>query len=62
MDEKQKINCTVETCEYNDTEKKECELNEIVVEASNHTHTGNPDDESMCGSYVQVPEDEWGND
>lgn len=31
MDNKQTINCTVESCKYNDSEKQMCELKQIVV-------------------------------
>ena len=58
MDEKQKINCTVESCEHNDTEEKKCDLNEIVVEPCNDCETGEPEEESMCGSYEKIWEDE----
>jgi len=50
-DKKQKINCTVESCEYNDTQKNECELDQITVEPCMDCHNGDPEDESMCGSY-----------
>ena len=56
MDEKQKINCTVESCEYNDTEGHKCELDEITVEPCNDCETGDPEEESMCGSYVCTEE------
>ena len=50
MNEKQKINCTVESCKYNNTENQMCELKQIVV-----SHMPNCDtkkcDESMCSSY-----------
>ena len=52
MDEKQKIKCSVNSCEYNDTKAHECELNEITVEPCTECDTGGPE-ESMCGSYVK---------
>ena len=51
MDEKQKINCTVGSCEYNDTETRKCSLKEIIVEPCVGGNTGTPEDESMCASY-----------
>ena len=60
MDEKQKINCTVESCEYNDTQEHKCELNEIVVEPCIDCDTGEAEDESMCGSYVHT--EDWDED
>lgn len=50
MDIKQKINCNVESCVYNDCEECKCTLDEITVEPCQDCSTGNTD-ESMCGSY-----------
>ena len=58
MDERQKINCTVDSCEYNDTRGHKCELAEITVEPCADCGTGEPEEESMCGSYVETGEDE----
>lgn len=57
MDTKQKINCTVNSCVYNDCDKKKCMLEEITVEPYADISTGEPD-ESMCGSYEAYSEDE----
>ena len=57
MEESQKINCGVTTCEYNDVEKRGCVLKEITVEPCVNCDTGTPE-ESMCGSYIQLPEEE----
>ncbi|MCL2355138.1 MAG: DUF1540 domain-containing protein [Oscillospiraceae bacterium] len=57
MDERQKINCNVGSCEYNDPEDHKCELDEIVVEPCKDCGTGEPEEESMCGSYIQTWED-----
>lgn len=51
-DKKQKINCTVESCKYNDYNRNICELNQIHVQACTNCSKGKPEDESMCGSYV----------
>ncbi len=54
MDKNQKINCTVNSCAFNDTNRKICELDTIIVEPCKNCNNGNPADESMCGSYKQV--------
>ena len=46
----QKINCTVETCKYNNIDKGECILNAIKVTPMENCRTCKPD-ESMCSSY-----------
>jgi len=57
MDKKQKINCTVDSCTFNDHDSQECELDQIIVEpSSSEFGTGDPEDESMCGSYT--PDDD----
>ncbi len=50
MDKKQKINCTVESCEYNNCQNNECTLKQIIVTPCQDCHTQQPD-ESMCSSY-----------
>lgn len=57
MDLKQKINCNVESCIYNDDGKQKCMLDEITVEPCSECSTGEPD-ESMCGNYEAYIEDE----
>lgn len=53
MDDKQKINCTVENCKYNDYNAKKCVLKAIVVEPCSSTNNGDRfEDQSMCGSFV----------
>lgn len=47
----QKINCTVESCVFNNEKANECELNQIQVCACPNCSQGTPEDESMCGSY-----------
>ena len=56
MDKNQKINCTVNSCAYNDPNKCLCELNAITVKACHNCHNGNPADESMCGNYRNTKE------
>ena len=50
MEKNQKINCTVFSCKFNDKDKKNCMLEQIVVEPIDDCDTCEPD-ESMCGSY-----------
>ena len=51
MDGKQIINCTVKSCEYNNQKAQKCALNDIIVKPCKDCSNGNPEDESMCGSY-----------
>ncbi len=52
MDDKnQKINCTVESCEFHNCKQNVCELNQIEVQACQNCSNGTPEDESMCGNY-----------
>ena len=50
LDNKQKINCTVQSCKYNNGREQLCELNAIMVTPKQNVNTGNPD-ESECSSY-----------
>ena len=50
MEKKQKINCTVSSCKYNNNDEKSCELEQIIVTPVSNCNTKNKD-ESMCGSY-----------
>ena len=50
MDKNQKINCTVESCVYQDDENKRCTLQAIDVMPKQDCGTRKAD-ESMCGSY-----------
>ena len=47
----QNIKCTVGSCRYNNLDTKNCNLKQIEVLACNNCMSGNPEDESMCGSY-----------
>ena len=49
-DKKQIINCTVESCKYNNTDTQMCELKQIVVSPLPNCDTTKRD-ESMCSSY-----------
>lgn len=49
MEKKQKINCTVESCKYNN-KHKECDLEAIIVTPVMNINTGKPE-ESQCASY-----------
>ena len=50
MEKNQKINCTVESCKFNDMENSECILKQIKVTRMQDCHTKKAD-ESMCSSY-----------
>ena len=51
MNKKQIINCTVGSCEYNNDKTNMCGLEDIIVRPCKNCNNGNPEDESMCGSY-----------
>ncbi len=50
MESKQKINCTVESCKFNNTEKETCRLDSIIVAPKPNVATAKSD-ESECSSY-----------
>ena len=50
MEKNQKINCTVESCKYNNGQKQLCELERIKITPKENVNTANPD-ESECSSY-----------
>jgi len=52
MNSNQKINCTVQSCRYNNNNSKMCELKQIEVKACPGCSSGTAQDESMCGSYL----------
>ncbi|HJJ04703.1 MAG TPA: DUF1540 domain-containing protein [Clostridiaceae bacterium] len=53
MEKNQKINCTVGSCKYNNPEKQDCMLEQIVVTPIEDCNTQEPD-ESMCSSYENI--------
>lgn len=53
MDLKQKINCTVSSCKFNENEKKKCLLDQIVVTPIPDCKTCKSD-ESMCSTYENI--------
>lgn len=50
MDNNQKINCTVNSCKYNDQQKQLCNLETIIVTPTQGVHSAKPE-ESQCSSY-----------
>ena len=52
MERNQKINCTVDSCRYNDKDKN-CILRQITVTPIDNCDTKQPD-ESMCSSYENI--------
>ena len=53
---KQIINCTVESCKYNNSDVQMCELKQIVVSPLPNCDTKKCD-ESMCSSYEHYKND-----
>ncbi len=45
------IRCRVESCRFHCQGQDFCSLNSIQVEPCNGCGSGNPSDESCCGSY-----------
>lgn len=50
MEKNQKINCTVESCKFNNSDNEECTLKQIIVTPMQNCQTKKAD-ESMCSSY-----------
>ena len=50
MEKNQKINCTVESCKYNNSKNGVCKLQSIMVAPKLDVETAKPD-ESECSSY-----------
>ena len=50
MEKDQKINCTVSSCKYNNSQTQKCKLESIIVTPVEGVNTQTPD-ESMCSSY-----------
>ena len=47
----QTVECSVKSCRHNERGNY-CELSHIEVKpTTKHSHTGEPEDESLCGSY-----------
>ncbi len=44
------INCTVSSCKFNNGQRQQCELENIIVTPVEGCQTKQPD-ESMCSSY-----------
>ncbi len=53
MEHDQKINCTVTSCKYNENQRQQCSLRQIIVTPIENCDTKQPD-ESMCSSYRNV--------
>lgn len=50
MEGNQKIECTVESCKYNNTQKNICNLPKIEIKPITNCNTKKAD-ESICASY-----------
>ena len=53
MDKKQKINCTVGSCKFNEHGNNSCMLKQIMVTPTENCDTKSAD-ESMCSSYENI--------
>ena len=53
MEKNQKINCTVESCKFNNQKSNNCMLKQITVTPIENCDTKQPD-ESMCSSYENI--------
>ena len=51
MHKQQSIGCEVSSCEYH--AQGECELSRIIVRPCTGYSSGDPMDETLCGSYKQ---------
>ena len=49
----QKINCTVESCKYNNQENNNCMLKQITITPIENCNTKSSD-ESMCSNYKNI--------
>ena len=55
MDNNQEIKCSVTSCKYNENQRQQCSLRQIIVTPIENCDTKQPD-ESMCSSYENVEE------
>ena len=53
LNRNQKINCTVESCKFNNQKSNNCMLKQITVTPIDNCDTKQPD-ESMCSSYENM--------
>lgn len=53
MAQNQEIKCTVTSCKFYKMFSDKCALEKITVRPCKHSNTGNPEDESMCGDYIE---------
>ena len=59
-DKKQTIKCDVESCKYNNTDDKLCELDEIKVSCICDNDDCRSNDETICDSFEEKDFDEEG--
>lgn len=57
-DKKQTIKCDVESCKYNNSEDRECELDEILVSCTCDYDDCRCTDETICDSFEEKDSDE----
>ena len=51
MNEKQEIDCSVDTCMHNDISKCKCKLEKIQVCPCKMSHEKNPESQTACSMY-----------
>jgi len=58
MSKKQKINCEVKNCKFNDIDDEECTLEEINVKSSTYfdNEESNDKDDTICDSFEKSSE------
>ena len=54
---KQKINCNVETCKYQNVDEDVCTLDSILVDESNHDDNCSVECEETCCASFEVDDD-----
>lgn len=56
--ENQKINCSVESCDYQDTTEERCTLNEIHVGCNCDNDEAKEEEETICRSFKNSESEE----
>lgn len=50
MEQKQKINCTVTSCRYNNSQMQDC-MKDVIIVTPNENNNSGEAKESKCSSY-----------
>lgn len=51
MSKCQKVQCSVSSCMFNEFSENLCNLDAVQISAATKTHSGAPNDETLCASY-----------